>query len=241
MKEMRIDKFLSQMQIATRTESKKLIKAGRVRLDACPVTDAAMKIDPNVQRVYVDGKLILYREYEYLMLYKPAGCITATEDGRQKTVMDYLPKERPGNLSPVGRLDKDTEGLLLLTNDGELNHNLLSPAKHVKKTYFARIRGRVTEKEVKAFQEGIDIGEKRLTAPAELSVLHSDETSDIEVTVTEGKFHQIKRMFQAVGMEVLYLKRIRMGPLRLDEALKPGQWRELTAEEIKELKGSTNG
>ena len=154
--------------------------------------------------------------------------------------MDYLPGKRHKDLAPVGRLDKDTEGLLLITDDGALNHSLLSPTKHVAKTYYAEILGRVTDREQEAFYLGLDIGEKKKTAPAELQILSAGERSKILVTVTEGKFHQIKRMFQAVGMEVKYLKRVSMGPLVLDEGLKPGECRMLTPEEIKQLKDETN-
>lgn len=250
MKAMRIDKFLSQMQIATRSESKKMLKAGRVRLNGTVVTDGAAKCDPKSDEICVDEKPVSYREYRYVMLHKPAGCVTATEDLKDKTVMDYLPKEFRQNMFPVGRLDKDTEGLLLITDDGALNHNLLSPAKHVEKTYYAKIRGAVTQREIKAFAEGLSIGEKKPTAPAVLQVVDvsdmklkneanpadSETVSEIFVTITEGKFHQVKRMFQAVGMEVLYLKRVSMGSLMLDEELSPGEWRELTAEEIQRLK-----
>lgn len=240
MKAMRIDKFLSQMQIATRAESKKILKAGRVRVNGKIITDGAEKCDPETDMITVDEKIICYQEFRYIMLHKPAGCVTATQDAKDKTVMDYLPKELKKKMSPVGRLDKDTEGLLLITDDGALNHNLLSPIKHVEKTYYARIRGMVTESEVKAFAEGLSIGEKKPTAPAVLQVLDSGEESEILVTITEGKFHQVKRMFQAVGMEVLYLKRLSMGPLHLDEHLTPGEWRELTQEEIQQLKTCNN-
>lgn len=241
MKPMRIDKFLSQMQIATRSESKKMLKAGRVRVNGKIITDGAEKCDPETDQIAVDETEIGYREFRYIMLHKPGGCVTATQDARDMTVMDYLPKELRKNMSPVGRLDKDTEGLLLITDDGALNHNLLSPAKHVAKTYYARIQGTVTQAEVSAFAKGLSIGEKKPTAPAVLRILTSREESEILVTITEGKFHQVKRMFQAVGMEVRYLKRLSMGPLQLDEQLAPGEWRELTAEEIQELKNCGSG
>lgn len=237
---MRIDKFLSQMQISTRSESKKMLKSGRIRVNGKIVTDGAEKCDPKTDIISVDEKEICYREFRYIMLHKPAGCLTATRDTNDKTVMDYLPKELHKNMSPVGRLDKDTEGLLLITDDGALNHNLLSPVKHVEKSYYARIRGIVTETEVRAFADGLSIGEKKPTAPAVLQILNSGEESEILVTITEGKFHQVKRMFQAVGMEVLYLKRLSMGPLHLDKNLAPGEWRELTEEEIQQLKDDSN-
>lgn len=237
MKSMRIDKFLSQMQVASRSESKKMLKAARIRVNGKIVTDGAEKCCPERDRITVDEQVIHYQEFHYIMLHKPAGCVTATQDEKDKTVMDYIPKELRKKMSPVGRLDKDTEGLLLITDDGALNHNLLAPAKHVQKTYYARIRGRVTEAEIRAFSEGLSIGEKKPTAPAILQILNSGEESEILVTITEGKFHQVKRMFQAVNMNVRYLKRLSMGTLHLDQQLAPGEWRELSQEEIQQLKG----
>ena len=164
------------------------------------------------------------------------GCVTATEDQLHKTVMDYLTDTVRSDLFPVGRLDIDTEGLLLITNDGALAHDLLSPAKHVEKTYYAVIDGVVTEKDVNSFENGVDIGEEKLTKPGKLRILKSEPESEIELTITEGRFHQVKRMFEAVGKKVLYLKRISMGPLQLTDDLKPGEYRPLTEEEITALK-----
>ena len=169
------------------------------------------------------------------MLHKPAGCVCATEDRKEKTVLSLVPEEYRKDLFPVGRLDKDTEGLLLLTNDGDLAHRLLAPKKHVDKTYYAKIEGQVTEQDVEAFREGIDIGDDKLTMPAVLEILHSSDISEIQVTIQEGRFHQIKRMFEAVGKKVLYLKRLTMGPLHLDPLLGPGEIRPLTEEEVKAL------
>jgi 16S rRNA pseudouridine516 synthase len=173
---------------------------------------------------------------EYYLFYKPAGCVTATEDHMHKTVMDYLTDTVRSDLFPVGRLDIDTEGLLLITNDGALAHDLLSPAKHVEKTYYAVIDGVVTEKDVNSFENGVDIGEEKLTKPGKLRILKSEPESEIELTITEGRFHQVKRMFETVGKKVLYLKRISMGPLQLTDDLKPGEYRPLTEEEITALK-----
>ncbi len=236
--QMRVDKTLSQLQIATRSESKKLFAAGRVKINDEIIKNGSVKFNPERDLLSVDGEAVVYREFQYFMLNKPAGCITATEDKKERTVMDFLPRERHRNLSPVGRLDKDTEGLLLITDDGALNHELLAPGKHVEKEYFARVSGKVTEEVTKRFAEGLEIGEKRPTAPAGLELRGTDgETvSEVLVTITEGKFHQIKRMFHAVGMEVLYLKRVRMGSLILDEDLEPGAYRLLTEEEINKLK-----
>ena len=169
------------------------------------------------------------------MLNKPAGVISATEDAAARTVLDLIATKKRKDLFPVGRLDKDTEGLLLITNDGELAHRLLSPKKHVDKVYFARIAGRVTEEDREAFAIGVDIGDEKLTLPAELRILCSDEVSEIELTIREGRFHQVKRMFEAVGKEVIYLKRLSMGQLVLDDSLNVGAYRELTKEELKLL------
>ena len=169
------------------------------------------------------------------MLHKPAGVVSAVTDDRDRTVIDLIDARKRKDLFPVGRLDKDTEGLLLITNDGKLANQLLNPRKHVDKTYYARVRGAVTAAEQECFREGLDIGDDTLTKPAELEILSSGPESEILLTITEGRFHQVKRMFQAVGMEVLYLKRLSMGPLRLDESLPAGAWRPLTVEEIRAL------
>lgn len=237
---MRLDRFLSEMNIATRSEAKKMIRGGRVQVNRTVIRDGSTKIDPAQDKITLDDKVVGWQKFQYYMLNKPAGCISATEDRSQKTVMQYLPGDARRDLAPVGRLDKDTEGLLLLTNDGALNHNLLSPARHVPKTYQATIRGRVTRREQLSFLSGLDIGEKKKTAPARLLILSSAEISEIQITITEGKFHQIKRMFQAVGMEVLSLKRLSMGSLHLDEALQPGECRALTETELTALKGDTS-
>jgi 16S rRNA pseudouridine516 synthase len=172
------------------------------------------------------------------MLHKPAGVVSATEDPVSRTVLDLIRDKQRKDLFPVGRLDKDTEGLLLITNDGVLAHQLLSPKKHVDKVYFARVNGKVTAEDQTAFSAGVDIGEEALTLPAKLNILKSDETSEIELTIQEGKYHQVKRMFEAVGKEVIYLKRLSMGSLVLDPKLAPGDYRELTDDELESLKSS---
>ncbi len=232
---MRLDKLLADMQIGSRSEVKTYIRQKKVTVDGSTEVKANQEVDPVVQTVCYLGKTLKYREFEYYMLYKPKGCVTARSDAVHATVMDYIDSNRK-NLSPVGRLDLDTEGLLLITNDGALSHDLLSPAKHVKKTYEATIDGHVTKADAEAFRQGLDIGDDTLTRPAELEILSANEQSLIRVTITEGRFHQIKRMFQAVGKEVVYLKRISMGNLLLDETLKPGEYRELREEEIRALK-----
>lgn len=227
------------MGAGTRSEVKKLVRAGRVTINGAVAEKPEQKVDPETDTVCLDGEALLYAAYEYYLFHKPAGCVSATEDKIHKTVMDYLTDTLRDDLFPVGRLDIDTEGLLLITNDGALAHELLSPAHHVKKTYYTRVAGRVTEEDARLFQQGVDIGEEKLTKPAELVILTSGEESEIELTITEGKFHQVKRMFQAVGKEVVYLKRLSMGPLTLPETLLPGEYRALTQEELMLLQKET--
>jgi len=233
---MRLDKFLTELGVGTRSEVKKILKTGQVTVNGTPVKKPEEKIDETKDIVAYQGKVLTYEQFEYYMFHKPAGCVTAVSDAQHKTVMDYMKDLTRKDLNPVGRLDIDTEGLLLITNDGMLSHELLSPAKHVPKTYFAKVEGIVTEKDVKLFAEGIDIGEKKPTKPAELKILVSDTVSEIELTISEGKFHQVKRMFEAVDKKVVYLKRISMGSLVLDENLKPGEYRTLTEVEIEALR-----
>lgn len=231
----RLDKYLADMGKGTRSEVKKAIGKGLVRVNNEIVKKPETKLDTDSDHVLFDGVLVRYAQYEYYMLNKPAGVISATEDKREKTVIDLITEKKRKDLFPVGRLDRDTEGLLLISNDGELAHRLLSPSKHVDKVYYAKIDGKVTIEDVEAFQQGVDIGEEKLTRPAKLRILKSGTQSEIELTICEGKFHQVKRMFQAVGKEVVYLKRLQMGTLILDESLKPGEYRELTEQEIADL------
>lgn len=223
------------MGIGTRSEVKKAVTKGQVTVNGQIMKKPEVKIDTQADEVLYQGQRVCYMEYEYYMLNKPAGVVSATEDHRDRTVIDLIDSKKRRDLFPVGRLDKDTEGLLLITNDGALAHRLLSPKKHVDKVYYARIQGRVTDEDVKAFAVGLDIGEEQPTLPGELRILRSDEESEIELTIREGKFHQVKRMFEAVDKEVLYLKRIKMGSLVLDETLENGAYRELTKEEIEAL------
>ena len=231
----RLDKYLADMGKGTRSEVKKAMGKGLVRVNNEIVKKPETKLDTDSDHVLFDGVLVGYAQYEYYMLNKPAGVISATEDKREKTVIDLITEKKRKDLFPVGRLDRDTEGLLLISNDGELAHRLLSPSKHVDKVYYAKIDGKVTIEDVEAFQQGVDIGEEKLTRPAKLRILKSGTQSEIELTICEGKFHQVKRMFQAVGKEVVYLKRLQMGTLILDESLKPGEYRELTEQEIADL------
>ncbi|MBS4195086.1 pseudouridine synthase [Lederbergia citri] len=234
---MRIDKLLSNIGYGSRKEVKKILKNGQVTVNGNIVKDAKFHVDPIVDSVYLFGEKVQYREFIYLMMNKPAGVISATEDDRDETVIDLLnDEEAVFSPFPVGRLDKDTEGLLLLTNDGKLAHQLLSPKKKVPKKYFAVINSPVTEDDVAAFGKGVTLDDGYETKPGKLTILKSGEYSDIELTITEGKFHQVKRMFEAVGKKVVYLKRISMGPLLLDDTLENGQYRELTEEEVLQLK-----
>ncbi len=231
----RLDKYLADMGVGTRSEVKKYIKQGKIAVDGCIVKVAELKVDAEKQSISYLGKTIGYEEFEYYMLHKPAGVISATSDAKEKTVVDLILDKKRKDLFPVGRLDKDTEGLLIITNDGDMAHRLLSPRKHVDKTYFARIAGRVTQEDVIAFRNGLSIGQGEMAKPAVLEILQADETSEIKVTIQEGKYHQVKRMFQAVGKEVIYLKRLSMGSLVLDDTLPLGAYRRLTREELEEL------
>lgn len=235
---MRLDKYLAEMGVGTRQEVKKQIRQGKAAVNGTVVKAADTKIDETSDEVTISGRNISYVSYEYYMLNKPAGVVSATEDRRDTTVIDLIKDKKRKDLFPVGRLDKDTEGLLLITNDGDLAHRLLAPKKHVDKVYYAKIDGMVTEEDVKRFAEGIDIGaeEEEMTRPAKLDIMKSAEESEIRLTIHEGKFHQVKRMFLAVGKEVTYLKRERMGTLCLDENLKPGEYRLLTEEEIENVR-----
>jgi 16S rRNA pseudouridine516 synthase len=234
---MRIDKLLAHVGFGTRKEVKQLLKSGAILINETVVKDAKTHVNPEHDHVTVHGEKVEYKEFVYLMMNKPNGLLSATEDRFQETVIDILePEDAAFEPFPVGRLDKDTEGLLLITNDGQLAHQLLSPKKHVPKTYFAVIDGEVTEKEIEIFKQGVTLDDGYVTKPGELHILKAGMTSDIELTIMEGKFHQVKRMFEAVGKRVIYLKRISMGPLKLDENLELGQYRELTDEELKSLK-----
>ena len=232
---MRLDKYLADMSVGTRTEVKKLIRQGKVAIDGVIQKSPDIKIDEKKQVVTCNEQTVSYQTYEYYMLNKPAGVVSATTDKKDKTVLDLIESKKRKDLFPVGRLDKDTEGLLLITNDGELAHRLLAPKKHVDKVYFAKIEGVVTEEDKCKFAEGLDIGDDEFTKPASLEILVSGDVSEIRLTIQEGKFHQVKRMFESVGKKVLYLKRLSMGTLKLDEDLALGEYRALTEEELEQL------
>lgn len=238
---MRLDKLLANMGFGTRSEVKRAVKQGRVTVNGAVVKDFGMTLDPESSDVRFDGEAVVYRETIYVMLNKPQGVVSATEDARDRTVIDLLdPEDRILQPFPVGRLDKDTEGLLLLTNDGKLAHELLSPRKHVPKTYEALVRGDVDAEDQAAFKQGVTLEDGYETMPAELTIGDKEARpegihSRILLTIREGKFHQVKRMFEAVGKQVVYLKRVSMGPLRLDETLKLGEYRPLTEAELDAL------
>lgn len=232
----RLDKFLADMNVGTRSQVKQMIRKKLVTVNGATALRPEQKIDSDRDLVMAGGKTIYYEKYRYILLHKPAGYVSATRDEREKTVLDLIPEAMRKNLFPVGRLDKDTEGLMLLTDDGELAHRLLSPAHHVDKTYYADVEGEVTKEDQSAFEEGLDIGDEDLTLPARLEIISSSpERSSTLVTIQEGRFHQIKRMFAARGKKVVYLKRLSMGPLLLDDSLSRGMYRRLTEEEMEAL------
>ena len=235
----RIDKILSNLGYGTRKDLKKIVKNGMVQVNGITIKDSAMKVDPEKDKIVINGEEILYREFIYLMMNKPAGVVSATFDNKDETVIDLLEVEHQVfEPFPVGRLDKDTVGLLLLTNDGDLNHRLISPKWKVDKVYFAKINQKVTEEDIEKFKHGITLDDGYRCKEAILEIQKaSEEGSEIVLTIQEGKFHQVKRMFEAVGKKVTYLKRIEFGTLPLDEDLEEGEYRELTEEEIAILKG----
>ncbi|NYV27450.1 rRNA pseudouridine synthase [Streptobacillus felis] len=229
---MRLDKFLANSGIGTRKEVKELIKLRKITVNDIIVKSNDMKIDEIKDVIKYENNIINYTKFRYIMLNKPKGYISATEDLKQKTVLDLITDFKTYNLFPVGRLDIDTEGLLLLTNDGNLAHNLLSPKKHVEKKYYVELRDIINSSQIGILESGVDIGDDIITKPSKISKIDSDK---VFITITEGKFHQIKRMFEAVDNKVMYLKRISMGSLILDENLKLGEYRELTVEELEGL------
>ncbi|MGI1804325.1 pseudouridine synthase [Exiguobacterium sp. TDN 0502] len=231
---MRLDKLLSNMGAGSRKEVKLLLKAGAIQVDGEIVRDPKQHVDVETQHVLMYGEPVTYQKYIYLMMNKPPGVISATEDKRDETVIDLLFEDvtyfKP---FPVGRLDKDTEGLLLLTNDGSFNHALMSPKKHVEKTYYAEVTGVLTQEDVEAIAAGVTLEDGYQAKPGKLVILSTTETdSTLELTITEGKFHQVKRMMLALGKEVTFLKRRSIGRLELDPSLALGDYRELTKDEL---------
>ena len=230
----RLDKYLSSTGEYSRSEAKVLLKAGRVTLDGISVTNGDIKIDSDTSQVYVDGNKIGYSAHYYIMMNKPAGVLSATEDSRDRTVLDLLsPKYRRLELFPAGRLDKDTEGLLILTDDGEFCHNVISPNKKVTKVYYAEVIGQLDPRCIDMFREGITLADGYKCRPAELEILSDSGKNACIVRVGEGKFHQVKRMISACNCQVSYLKRLKIGGLDLDPDLPAGGYRELDDSEVK--------
>ena len=250
---LRLDKYLADVGIGSRSEVKKLLKYGLIKVNGKTEKDGSSKVDPDSDKVSFKDKELHYQKFHYYMLNKPTGCVSATKDGLSQTVIEFLKGEPTKDLFPVGRLDKDTEGLLLITNDGILAHNLLSPKKHVNKSYIAFVDKSLTDEQILEFKSSVDIGDESPTLPAEIYVASDNEKSNalskasLEansisyesayiVIIKEGRYHPIKRMFEHFGSKVVYLKRLSMGNLVLDENLTPGKYRNLTDEELSCLK-----
>ena len=235
----RLDKILANLGYGTRKEIKQIARKGLIEVNGEVVKDSGIQVDPKEDMIFINGEQVFYREFIYLMMNKPDGVISATRDSRDETVIDLLEVEHQVfEPFPVGRLDKDTVGLLLLTNDGELNHRLISPKWKVDKVYRAKIDAKVTEKDIQKFKDGITLDDGYVCKEAILEIISaSDEESEIKLTIQEGKFHQVKRMFEAVNKNVTYLQRIEFGTLTLDKDLEEGEYRELTEEEVSILKG----
>ena len=232
----RLDKYLADMSVGTRTKVKQYVKAGRIKVNDKMVKDSAVKIVTEKDRVLFDDAPVIYIDYEYYMLNKPAGVLTAVTDFKEKTVLDLIISSRK-DLFPVGRLDRDTMGLLLITNNGELSHNMLSPKKHVDKKYYVELNDTLTEEMCRQITEGVWIEKDTIPRPAILEVLDNvPGRIRVNLTIHEGRFHQVKKMFEAVGRRVIFLKRVEFGPLKLDENLKYGEYRKLNDKEMTLLK-----
>lgn len=232
---LRLDKYLADLSVGTRTEVKQMIRKGRVMVNGTTITVPETKVNSNLDKICVDSRELSYAHLEYYMLNKPAGVVSASNDKKQTTVIDLIDEAKRKDLFPVGRLDKDTEGLLIITNDGDLAHQLLSPKKHVDKVYYVKLSEPLTKEDEEAFAAGLVIDEEFTALPA---ILKRVSDKEAYVTIREGKFHQIKRMFEAVKNEVIYLKRVSMGSLNLDENLSLGEYRELTEDEVEALRRS---
>lgn len=237
MEKQRLDRIVASTGRWSRKEVRELVRRGLVTVDGSAIRSVSEKFDPEAAKIAVSGETIQYRRYTWIMLNKPAGYLSATEDGKGETVLDLLPQDlKRQDLFPVGRLDKDTEGLLLLTNEGGLAHALLSPKRHVDKMYYTRTAGRLSEEDCRAFADGLSLGDGLRCLPAKLEILTAGEESEALVTLREGKYHQVKRMLAARGKPVLYLERVRMGSLSLDRSLARGAFRFLTEEELAALR-----
>lgn len=233
---MRLDKFLAHSNIGTRKEVKKIIRSGRVKVNDNIIKNDDYKINEDKDSIYLDGELISYQQFYYVMLNKPQGYVSATIDDRYPTVLDCIYEDYAFDLFPVGRLDIDTEGLLLLTNDGGLAHDLLSPKKHVDKVYYVELEKTYSQKDIEKLEKGIAINDEEVCKEAKVDRI---DESRMFLTIQEGKFHQVKRMMHAIENEVTFLKRVQMGSLKLDETLSVGEYRELSEEEITLLKGES--
>lgn len=235
---MRLDKFLGSCGLGSRKQLKEYIKNGMVCVDGEVASKPEMNVDPTKNEILFSGESLTedYKEFRYYLLNKPQGVVSATRDNHDETVLDLIDTGYDNNLSPVGRLDKDTEGLLIITNDGKLSHRLLSPKKHVEKEYEVYTRNPLTDKDIKKLETGVDIGDEEPTLPAKAFIENRDGEEILHLIIHEGRFHQVKRMLEAVGNEVVFLRRIRMGGLVLDPDLEPGEYRELSEDELKLLK-----
>ena len=239
---MRLDKYLGNSGVGTRKEVKEFLKKRKIKINDKIVIDGSIKIKEYEDVIKFEDNIVEYKPFVYIMLNKPSGVISATEDKRHKTVIDILENNyKTYNIFPIGRLDIDTEGLLLLTNDGQLSHNLLSPNKHVDKKYYVELKTEITAEMIEKLENGIKLEENFITKNAKIEVMKDEKNIEkdlkkVFITITEGKFHQVKRMFKAVNNEVLYLKRVQMGNLKLDKKLNLGEYRELTENELKNLK-----
>ncbi len=239
---MRLDKYLGNSGVGTRKEIKEFLKKRKIKVNDKIVIDGSIKIKEYEDVIKFEDNIVEYKPFVYIMLNKPSGVISATEDKRHKTVIDILENNyKTYNIFPIGRLDIDTEGLLLLTNDGQLSHNLLSPNKHVDKKYYVELKTEITAEMIEKLENGIKLEENFITKNAKIKVMKDEKNIEkdlkkVFITITEGKFHQVKRMFKAVNNEVLYLKRVQMGNLKLDKKLSLGEYRELTENELRNLK-----
>lgn len=234
---MRLDKFLCELNIGSRSQIKTYIRQKLVTVNGVLASKPEQKVDEHKDIITFRGEELTYQKYVYFMLNKPQGVVSATKDNTAGTVVDLIDSPRKADLFPVGRLDKDTEGLLLLTNDGELAHNMLSPKKHVDKTYLVTLAKPVSEKDITALETGVDIGDEKPTVPAKVQM---QDDMHMLLTIQEGRFHQVKRMLKAVDNEVLSLKRLSFGALKLDDSLAPGESRALTAQEVMQIHEAQN-
>lgn len=238
---MRLDRLLANMGFGSRKDVRNLLRKKHVTVNSDVERNGSIHVDPYKDIIKVNNKQVYYQKYIYIMLNKAPGYISATRNAREKTVIDLLSEDmRHFQPFPVGRLDKDTEGLLLLTNDGDLAHQITSPNKNIEKIYFAKIQGKVNEEDTQKIINGVTLDDGYVTKEAKLKVLLSDDISEVEITITEGKFHQVKRMFAAIGKKVIYLKRIQMGEIILDESLQLGEYRMLNDDELSYCKSLKN-